>query len=236
MRAIILAAGQGTRLLPFTRDHPKCLVPVGGKAILDHQLAALGANGIDDVTIVGGYRIGRLEQHLSQLPARTRPGLLCNPFWSVASSIGSVWTARSQLEGDFCLLNGDTIFSAALVGGALDAAGDGIGLLVEATADFQLDDMLVAIDGKRVRAVGKALAEGEASHRSLGFIVARGSGPQAYLGALEEVIGAEGGHARFHHAIVDRLAWDGAVTALPSGGPGWVEIDRPEDIARWQAE
>lgn len=238
MRAVILAAGQGTRLLPFTRNHPKCLVPVCGKAILDHQLDALAANGIDDVTVIGGYRIDRLEQHLSHLPARTRPGLLCNPFWQVANSIGSVWTARRQLERDFCLLNGDTIFSPELVAQALDRsldqAGDGIGLLVEATDDFQLDDMLVAVDGTTVRTVGKTLGEGEAGHRSLGFIIARKSGPQAYLAALDEVICAEGGHGRFHHAVVDRLAWDGLVTAIPSGGPGWIEIDRPEDISRWQ--
>lgn len=237
MRAIILAAGQGTRLLPFTRNHPKCLVPVGGKAILDHQLDALAASGIDDILIVGGYRIDRLEQHLSQLPARRRPGLLCNPFWPVANSISSVWTARFQMEGDFCLLNGDTIFAADLVAPALAAAGDGVSLLVEPTEDFALDDMLVAVDGNKVRAVGKTLDDGiVAAHRSLGFIVARGSGPQAYLAALDEVICADGGHGRFHHAIIDRLAWDGLVTALPSGGPGWAEIDRPEDIDRWQAK
>jgi choline kinase len=238
MRAVILAAGQGTRLLPFTRNHPKCLVPVCGKAILDHQLDALAANGIDDVTVIGGYRIDRLEQHLSHRAARTRPGLLCNPFWPVANSISSVWTARGQLERDFCLLNGDTIFTAELVAQALDQAADGVGLLVEATDDFQLDDMLVAVDGKMVRTVGKTLGAkeigGEAGHRSLGFIIARKSGPQAYLAALEEVICAEGGHGRFHHAVVDRLAWDGLVTAIPSGGPGWIEIDRPEDIAEWQ--
>jgi choline kinase len=234
LRAIILAAGQGTRLLPFTRDHPKCLVPVGGKAILDHQLEALVASGIDDILVIGGYRIDRLEQHLSQLPARTRPGLLCNPFWPVANSISSVWTARAQMEGDFCLLNGDTLFTAALIAPALAAAAAGVSLLVEATEDFQLDDMLVAVDGTKVRAVGKTLEEGTAAHRSLGFIIAQGGGPQAYLAALEEVICAEGGHGRFHHAIVDRLTWDGLVTALPSGGAGWAEIDRPEDIALWQ--
>jgi choline kinase len=223
-------------LLPFTRDHPKCLVPVAGKAILDRQLEALSANGIGDVTVIGGYRIDRLEQHLSQMPARARPGLLCNPFWSVANSISSVWTARAMLDEDFCLLNGDTIFSADLVGAALGAAPQGLGLVVEPTDDFQLDDMLVAVDGDKVRAVGKTLPEGEAGHRSLGFIIAKGSGPQAYVEALNEVICADGGHGRFHHAIVDHLAWDGSVAAIPVSGAGWIEIDRPDDIARWQTD
>ena len=236
MRAIILAAGQGTRLLPFTRDHPKCLVPVGGKPILDHQLDALHANGIDDVVVIGGYRIERLEQHLSHRPAARRPGLLCNPFWPVANSISSVWTARALIDRDLCLLNGDTIFSARLIAGALAGAKPGVNLLVEPTEDFQLDDMLVAVTGDaRVTAVGKALPEGEARHRSLGFIMAMGMGPFLYAEALEKVICAEGGHGRFHHAVIDHLAWDGVVHAVESGGPDWIEIDRPEDIQLWQA-
>ena len=236
MRAIILAAGQGTRLLPFTRQHPKCLVPVGGKAILDHQLDALAANGIKDVLVVGGYRMDRLEEHLSHKPANARPGLLRNPFWPVANSISSVWTARHHLHEPFCLLNGDTLFSADLIAAALDHAMSGVNLLVEATDDFMLDDMLVAVEGTSVRAVGKALDEGiTAAHRSMGFIIARGIGPMLYVEALDEVIGAEGGHGRFHHAIIDRLAWDGAVRAIEGDGSSALEIDRPEDIERWQA-
>lgn len=233
MRAIILAAGQGTRLLPFTRDHPKCLVPVGGKAILDHQLDALRAAGIDDVLVIGGYRIDRLEQHLSHLPARTRPGLLCNPFWSVANSIGSVWTARHQLAEPFALVNGDTILAAELVAAALMQAGDAVSLVVESARDFAHDDMRVAVADGQVRGVGKDLAD-DAHHRSLGLIVARGGGQHDYLAALERVICATGGAQRFHHAVIDALAHGEGCAAIQATGGHWIEIDRPEDIDRWQ--
>lgn len=234
MKAIILAAGQGTRLLPFTRDHPKCLVAVEGKPILDHQLDALRASGIDDVLIIGGYQIGRLEQHLSQMPAATRPGLLLNPFWKVANSIGSVWAARSQLDRPFLLMNGDTIVAPDLIAGALAAQQPGVGLVVEKARLFAQDDMRVAVAGGRVRAVGKELGD-EASHRSLGLILASGAGPFAYRDALEHVIGGEGGAQRFHHAVIDRLAAADAVHALVTASPLWIEIDRPEDIARWSS-
>jgi len=232
MRAIILAAGQGTRLLPFTRDHPKCLVPVEGKAILDHQLDALHASGIDDILIVGGYRIDRLEQHLSQMPARTRPGLIFNPFWKVANSIGSVWAARHELSDPFCLMNGDTILDADLIGQALAQAQPCVNLLVERARLFAQDDMRVAVVDGRVRAVGKEIDQ--AGHRSLGTIVAIGPGPRLYLDALDAVIGAEGGSQRFHHAIIDRLAAADEVAAIVTDSPLWIEIDRPEDIERWQ--
>ncbi len=234
MKAIILAAGQGTRLLPFTREHPKCLVPVGGKAILDHQLDALAAAGVEDVLVVGGYRIDRLEQHLALLPARTRPALICNPFWSVANSIGSVWTARDHMSGPFTLMNGDTILAADLIAGAIRAAQEGVNLVVEHAHAFALDDMRVAVAGGRVIRVGKDLGETEAAHRSLGMIIAAGDGGRDYVEALDAVICAQGGAQRFHHAVIDHLARTCLVGAIEAGSPEWIEIDRPEDIERWQ--
>jgi L-glutamine-phosphate cytidylyltransferase len=61
VRAIILAAGEGTRLRPYTLDRPKCLVPLAGRPLLDWQLLALRAAGIDDVTIVTGYRADQIR-------------------------------------------------------------------------------------------------------------------------------------------------------------------------------
>ncbi len=232
MKAIILAAGQGTRLLPFTRDHPKCLVPVGGKAILDHQIEALRAAGVDDILVVGGYCIGRLEQHLSQLPARTRPGLLCNPFWAVANSIGSVWTARAMLDRPFCLLNGDTILAPELIGAALAAARPGVNLVVERAREVALDDMRVLVADGLVRRVGKELEDG--AHRSLGVVIATGLGGHLYGESLDAVICEPGGPQRFHHAVIDHLAQREQVTALDRAAARWIEIDRPEDIERWQ--
>lgn len=236
MRAVILAAGQGTRLLPFTRENPKCLVPVGGRAILDHQLAALAAAGVERAAVVGGYRLERIAAHLAAAAPPLPVALLPNPFWSVANSIGSVWEARALLAEPFVLLNGDTLFAPAVLAAAVADAEEGVTLLVEPTDDFQLDDMLVAADGGTVRAVGKTLVEGAATARSLGVVLAAGDGPARYLAALAEVMLADGGHARFHHAVLDRLAWDGAVRALAvAPGARWAEIDRPEDIARWPA-
>ena len=234
MRAIILAAGQGTRLLPFTRDHPKCLVPVEGRAILDHQLDALRAAGVRQAIVVGGYRLDRLEAHLAAMPAPSRPGLLCNPFWAVSNSIGSVWTARALLDEPFCLLNGDTILAPELIGEAIAAARPGVSLVAEQARLFAHDDMRVDVADGVVRAVGKDLGEGAAHYRSLGVIVATGEGPRAYTAALDAVIQTEGGAQRYHHAVIGHLAATGIVRAIITTSPLWIEIDRPEDIERWR--
>ncbi|WP_419825782.1 NTP transferase domain-containing protein [Sphingomonas sp.] len=231
--AILLCAGLGSRLLPLTADRPKCLIEVGGRTILEHQLAALRDAGVARATIVGGYRFDRLAAFLGERwpdPAE-RPALVFNPFYAISSSIGSVWAARHLLDDAFCLLNGDTVYDPALVADGLARAGEGVGLFVEPVVTAEPDDMLARVDGGRVVAVGKGLPSSLARHRSLGFVTAgKGSG---YAAALAQVIAGVDGAQAFHHAVVDRIAHEGRVAAIAFAGGSWTEIDRPEDIARW---
>jgi choline kinase len=232
--AVLLCAGLGSRLLPLTADRPKCLIEVGGRTILEHQVEALVAAGVAGVTIVGGYRFDRLAAFVAaRWPDEAmRPALVFNPFFALSSSIGSVWAARDRLAAPFCLLNGDTVYDPALVADGLARSGPGIGLFVEPVADHEPDEMRVRLDGTRVVAVGKDLPATLARHRSLGFVVAGEEGG-AYARALERVIGDVEGVQAYHHAVIDRLAHEGTVSAIAFAHGQWTEIDRPEDIARW---
>ncbi|TPG15241.1 phosphocholine cytidylyltransferase family protein [Sphingomonas koreensis] len=234
MKGIILSAGSGSRLLPLTARMPKCLVEVGGKAILDHQLQALADAGIGEAVIVTGYRGEQIEEHLAEqrLPLATRT--VVNPFWAVSSSIGSVWAARGALDESFCLINGDTIFSPAIVRLAIDQAAPGINLVIEPIAATELDDMRVAVADNRVIAVSKQLPIEQTTHRSLGVIVSIGDA-RGYIDALDAVIAEPGGTNAYHHDVIDRLARRGGVTPIIDTIGGWQEIDRPEDIAVWYA-
>ncbi|MEI5686422.1 phosphocholine cytidylyltransferase family protein [Sphingomonas kyungheensis] len=231
MQAVILSAGIGSRLLPLTREIPKCLVEVGGRSILDHQLAALHAAGVERAVIVGGYRYRQIGAHLAQARPPLPVRLVFNPFWAVASSIGSVWMARDQLDAPFCLLNGDTVFAADLLAAALAAPGEGVGLLVERLGEAEPDDMLVTVANGGICAVAKDLALDVATHRSLGVIVSHGG--DAYAQALERVIARPDGIDAFHHAVVAELAGYAPVRAIVAGEGAWQEIDRPADIAAW---
>jgi choline kinase len=233
-QAIVLSAGQGSRLLPVTATIPKCLIEVGGRSLLERQLAALAKAGLKRVLVVTGYRHEQVAEALRKpqpLEAETR----FNPFWAVASSIGSVWMARERLAAPFCLLNGDTLFDPEILATALASPGAGLGLVVESIAAASYDDMLVRAENGTVRAVSKDLAEGEATHRSLGLVVA-GDGYADYARALDEVIAERNGPGAFHHEIVDRLAHRRSVAAIERAAGFWQEIDRPEDIVVWRAE
>jgi choline kinase len=233
-QAVVLSAGQGSRLLPVTATIPKCLIEVGGQTLLERQLAALAAAGLRRVLVVTGYRHEQIDAAVRKpqpLEVETR----FNPFWTVASSIGSVWMARDRLRGPFCLLNGDTLFDPEILAAALADPGAGLGLVVEPIAAASYDDMLVRAESGAVRAVSKELPEGEATHRSLGLVLAA-EGHADYVRALDEVIAERNGAGAFHHEIVGRLAQRRAVAAIERAAGFWQEVDRPEDIVVWRAE
>jgi choline kinase len=233
VKAILISAGQGTRLLPLTIHVPKCLVEISGRAILDHQIEALYQAGIEEIIVVGGYRNEQIREHLENhlTPIRTR--LVINPFWSVASSIGSVWAARDHLDDPFILINGDTVFDSTVIETARRRARTGVNLVVEPVQDPALDDMRVRVQESRIVAVGKRLPIAETTHRSLGMVLCPDQPGGDYRRALQAVIEEPEGHNAYHHAVIDRLARAVGVTAIENAAGLWCEVDRPEDIERW---
>lgn len=231
MRAILLCAGRGSRLDPLTRDRPKCLVKVGGRAILDHQVDALRAGGVGEIVVVGGYRFDQLAVHIAAMPYNIR--LVGNPHWARTCSIGSVQAVRHLLDRPFCILNGDTIFEPDLIAAALATARPGLNLVVEHAAP-EPDDMRVALAGDRLLAVGKALAPDVASARSLGIVISSDPDGSCYRRALDALLAEPGGDQHYHHDVIDRIARAIPVHAVLSEGYGWQEIDRIGDIRAWE--
>ena len=91
MKAIILAAGQGTRLRPLTKNKPKCLVKLAGKSLLDHQLEVLRAAGIYDIHVVAGYRADQLDR-----PEFTRH---INKRFAETNMVNTLFAAESVMTG-----------------------------------------------------------------------------------------------------------------------------------------
>jgi len=233
VQAVILSAGRGSRLLPLTQDMPKCIVPMANGTILDQQLAALAEAGIARATVVVGYRADQVERHLAARRPPIEVDLCFNPFWAVASSIGSVWAARQVLDTPFCLMNGDSSFASAVIARAIGVLPPSVALVVEPLDVPEEDDMLVRVEGDAVRRVSKGLDPAQATHRSLGIVV--GAAGSSYADALTRVIAGADGYAAYHHDVIDALAQTEPVQALVETSGDWIEIDRPDDIRRWTA-
>jgi len=146
-RAIILSAGQGSRLLPLTADRPKCLIEFSGRTLLDWQLDMLIAGGIDDITIVVGFNADMVDAAIAR---RSDQGVsvrtLFNPFYQVADNLGSVWLTRELMDQPFVILNGDTLVSREIVECVLAAPDAPIRITVDVKDEYDLDDMKATLN------------------------------------------------------------------------------------------
>jgi len=101
MRAIIIGAGRGSRLMPTTADSPKCFAEVGGMRILDWALEALRQNGVTDVAFIGGYQIEKVK---AAYPDFTILRGSRTTSWRRSSSPKTSWTGRSfAVTPIFCI-------------------------------------------------------------------------------------------------------------------------------------
>src|SRR5687767_12917090 len=106
VKAIILAAGSGSRLAPLTDDRPKCLVPVKGTPMLAWQVRALRAAGVSDISVVAGYRADQIEHEATQLGLRT----YLNPRYDVTNMVYSLFCAADALNDDVIVSYADIVY------------------------------------------------------------------------------------------------------------------------------
>jgi len=105
MKAILLAAGRGSRMRSLTDDRPKCLVELRGRTLLDWQLSALRAAGINEIGIVTGYRAEMLQ--------RSDLTIFHNPRWAKTNMVSSLAIASDWLASDTCIVSYSDIFYQA---------------------------------------------------------------------------------------------------------------------------
>ncbi|HSV28236.1 MAG TPA: phosphocholine cytidylyltransferase family protein, partial [Candidatus Omnitrophota bacterium] len=229
----ILSAGQGRRLLPWTHDLPKCLLPFAGKSLLGWQLEALAANGVEEAVVVTGFGAAAVEREIGRLaPSGLKTTALVNPFFGVADNIASVWLVRQQLVGDVVLLNGDTLFEPRVLAKAVAEAERPVTVTVDTKESYDADDMKVQLLGDRVLRIGKTLTPEATGAESIGMLVMKGLGGPLFAAAIETVIGQPGGVSRWYLSAVDELAAKGMVGAVSIAGLGWTEVDYPGDLGR----
>ena len=105
--AIIMAAGMGERLRPLTLTTPKPLISVNGVPMIESVIHAVRKNGIEEIYVVGGYRMEQLQYLTEKYPGLT---LIRNPYYADANNISSLYVAREHL-GDSLVLDGDQIIN-----------------------------------------------------------------------------------------------------------------------------
>ena len=237
-KAIILSAGQGSRLGHLTDDRPKCLIEFNGRTLLDRQLDALAANGVEEVVVVTGFRDDQIEAALKRRgEAGPRVRTVYNPFYKVADNLGSLFVAREEIAGDVLVWNGDTLVSEDLMARVVgNRDQDGICVTIDRKEGYDEDDMKVVVDDAgRLHAIGKRLDLAKVNAESIGLLAFRGAGAQTFRHAIERAIRASEGTTIWYLRVIHQIAQEAPVWTLDINGHEWGEVDFPEDVESAQA-
>jgi len=227
--AIILAAGRGRRLGHLTDADPKCLLRVGPGTLLEHQLDALQAQGVESVVVVAGYHAERVA---AQVAGRAR--CLVNERHETTNSLYSLWLAREHAREGFLLLNADVLFDPEVLRRVLDSPHPEA-LAVERRRGFEAEEMKVELDGERIRAMSKRLPAERAHAENVGVLKFSAAGAGLLFARMEKLLAA-GAEREMCPFAFDSLAAEQPLYAVPIEGLPWIEIDFADDLARAREE
>ena len=233
MKAIILAAGQGTRIRSVHGERPKCLIASnnGKWTILDRQIQSLFQAGVTDIAIVVGYEKHQIVRHIVRhYPTLfDRFAFIDNHAYAETNNIFSLWLARNWPNGDsFVVLNADVAFSPELLPPALSAAGP-ITMIVDTA--WRDETMKVVIQNGVVVKMSKQITPREFSATYIGITVFDRAIARRFFRTLTRLI-TEGQTQVFFNAGVQRLVDEGVhVGYVETGGRAWAEIDEASDLA-----
>lgn len=155
MKALILNSGFGSRLMPLTKDKPKCMTQlINNDTILSLQLKYISLCGIKDVVITTGYEAEKLVDYGSKLGSQSGISVtfVFNNLYESTNYIYSIYLAEEYLHDDLVLLHGDLVFDSAILKGLLQTSGSS--MVVSSTATLPEKDFKAQIIGNRVTSIG----------------------------------------------------------------------------------
>ncbi len=235
MRWVILAAGQGTRLLPYTADRPKCLVDLAGRSLLSRQLDVLRGVGVDDITVVGGY----LGEQLRSLT----DNVILNRDYANSNMVTSLMCARELLDGrnDVLVTYGDIVFEPRVARALLASTAPlatTVDLCWRQLWDCRTEDPLSDAETLRLDDAGHVVELGgrpssfvDIHAQYMGLIrLSAGMGPQIVEAFDELTAGGERTKSMYMTTFLQCLIDSGhRLRAVPVRG-GWLEVDSARDL------
>ena len=230
MKAVILSAGQGKRLLPLTADSPKCILPIMGQTLIEWQIDELAKCGIEQVTVVLGYRADKVERILRSRYGTHRVRTLYNAAYAVSDNLVSCWAAHDEMNEDFVLLNGDTLFEEAVLNRLLEMGDHSVTVVVSQKSEYDADDMKVELDGCRLIKIGKDLIPDQVDGESIGMILFRDRGPMMFCDAIQKALRDPSSQTKWYLSVIDEMARKLPVWTCSIHGLQWCEVDYRADL------
>ena len=231
VRAIILAAGAAKRLASELGDLHKCLADVGGRPIIDYQLAPLAGA---EVTVVVGYRAELLKSELAARYPSMNLRFVENREFAETNTIWSLHLAREVLAAGALLFNADIVIDPRVIERLLAADGGRSWLAVTRDACAE-EEVKAVVDGAgRIVRIGKKLDPADCAGEFIGAARFSPASGARYAQELEAV--AAGHRGEYFEYALDRILDKEEVCMLDVTDLPCIEIDFPEDLERARAE
>jgi len=235
MIGLVLAAGAGRRLRPYTDTLPKALVPVDGETtIMDISLRNLAAAGLTDVTIVVGYRSSAVEVRQSTFEKKygVKISLVHNDKAEEWNNAYSLWLARDHFAQGALMVNGDTVHPVSVERTLLANRGPGILLAIDNVKKLADEEMkAVFSEDGRLTKITKLMDPAEASGEYIGATIIEAEAAAALADALKATFERnpdlyyEDGYQEFANR-------GGEIRGAAIGDIPWVEVDNHDDLAK----
>ena len=236
-KVILLVAGEGKRLRPYTLDRPKCMVEINGVSLIDRQMEVLQAEGLSDILMIGGYKAGMLK--------RSDAKLKINPRYYETNMVWTLFSADDELEGDVIVSYGDIVYSREVLQELLKSSAD-IAVTIDknwesywrARNDDPLDDaetLKLRDDGTiyEIGGIPKSIQEIEGQYMGLMKFSSRGLNhiKQVFHAAVEtgKLLGKPVEDAYMTDLMQEVINLKYLVTSIPVHSD-WIEVDTVDDL------
>ncbi|WP_417842813.1 HAD-IIA family hydrolase [Thalassospira sp.] len=232
MKAIILAAGIGSRLRPATKDKPKCLVKVNGKEILKHQLDAYMKNGISDFVIITGYEAKKITDFCKKIPEANFK-FIENDNYENNNNMFSLYLALNKMEAQEVFINNaDVVIDEEIIGKMVfDERPD---LIAVDVGTYDEESMKVTIgEDNHIDSISKQTKKTKALGRSIDFYKFSKSSFSTIKKHIKNVIEVEKRTKEWTEVALNSLFTNRSISAnyLNIKSLRWCEIDNFEDLS-----
>ncbi len=235
MLGMVLAAGAGRRLRPYTDTLPKALVPVDDETtILDLTLSNFSKVGLKDVAVIVGYKSEAVEDRKKDLESRHNVNLelIFNDKAEEWNNAYSLWCARDLFIQGFLLANGDTVHPVSVQETLLENRGPAILLAVDIVKKLAEEEMKLTIDcaGNLAR-ITKQMDPTTAFGEYIGLTLVEPEAAKNLTSALEKTwkLNPDLYYEDGYQEYVDS---GGVISLQPIGDVSWVEVDNHDDLAK----